>query len=217
VRLQADLRDDPGPEGNMRRFALVLAVLVGCGGDDDGGPVSADDLPDALVNAFCNYYVRCGLLDDLALCRTLDLDVELDAEVIAAVNEGSVLYDEAAAGACLGVFGGLSCAEESLDRAESTACDQVFTGTVADGGACFIDEQCISQQCSIPSCPDACCQGTCVGGTPPPGDPQLGESCVPRDRRLVHGWRRVRERHVHRCVHRPARSRRGLPARAGPR
>lgn len=160
----------------MRRFLAAVAVLAACGGDDDGGPIEIDDLGGALVSAYCSVYVGCGLIDDYATCSSLDLDVEIDADLVAAVKAGTIVYHEDLAGQCLGGIGGSSCERNRLFD-EPAACEQVFEGTVAAGGQCAIDEQCISHQCDVPACPDQCCQGTCIGDAPTPR-PVLGESCA---------------------------------------
>ncbi len=160
----------------MRRLAL-LALLAACSGDDGGGggPIDIDDLEGALISTYCNLYVRCGLVEDVATCRTLDLDVEIDPDLIAAVNAGKVIYHADKGGECLSALSG-SCDVVAIDHADSVACDETFEGTVAAGGACAIDEECISRSCSVPSCSEACCQGTCVGDTPP-SRPRVGEAC----------------------------------------
>lgn len=161
----------------MQKLALAMAALMACGGDDDGGPIEIDDLPGALISAYCNLYVNCGLVDDYATCRTLDLDADFDPELLAAVKAGLVHYDEGQAGVCIGGISATSC-ERGADFDEPEACDLVFTGTLGAGAECAIDEECVSNTCDVPSCPDACCKGTCIGDTPHPPRPHLGESCA---------------------------------------
>ncbi|HEY5922107.1 MAG TPA: hypothetical protein VIV11_10575, partial [Kofleriaceae bacterium] len=148
----------------MRRLALVIAVLAACGDDDSGGgSIPIEDLDGALMNAFCNLYVACGLIDDTATCRSLDIDLATDPNVIAAVQAGKVIYHGDNARACLATLAGTSCDRNALDRGDPEACDLMFEGTVAANGQCALDEECLSQQCDVLSCPDACCQGTCFG------------------------------------------------------
>ena len=159
----------------MRRLAL-LALLAACGGDDGGGPIAIDDLEGAVINAYCNLYVHCGLIDDAATCRMLDLDLDADESLIEAVNAGKVIYHADLAGECLASISA-SCSVAQLDRNDDTAaCEATFEGTVAAGGQCAMNEECVSQNCDVPSCPDACCQGTCVGDAPTPR-PKVGEAC----------------------------------------
>lgn len=161
----------------MRRLVLVLALLASCS-DDGGAPIEIDDLDGALINQYCNLYVRCGIVPDLAMCQMLYFGEAVDDDLIAAVHAGKVIYHADKAGECLaGVAPTCEQTNTPGVRPEPEACDQAFEGTVGEGGACALDEECISQDCDTPSCPDACCQGTCTGGTVPPR-PHVGESCL---------------------------------------
>jgi len=163
----------------MRRFMAAVALLAACGGDDDGGPIDFEDLPGAIIGAYCSVYVNCGLIDDYSTCTQLNLDVEVDEEIGAAIEAGLVIYHEEQAGACLGGIGTSTCEENRLFENQPEACDLVFEGTVPANGECGIDEECMSHDCMIPSCPDACCKGTCVGDARAPR-PHVGESCESR-------------------------------------
>ncbi len=161
----------------MRRLVLALALLVACDDDGGSGPIPIDELEGAFINAACNFYAQCGLIDDATTCRALNLDIEIDPDVLAAVEAGKVIYHGDKARECLCIVGG-SCDRTQFDRNPgSAACDEMFEGTVAAGGQCALDEECISQDCNVPACPDACCQGSCVGDAPP-ARPIVGESCA---------------------------------------
>jgi hypothetical protein len=160
----------------MRRYLAVLAVVAACGGDGDGGPVGYDDLPGAVISAYCNVYVSCGLVDDFATCQNLKLDVEFDAAIGAAIDAGLVIYHADQAGACLAGISSSTCERNRLFENQPEACNLTFEGTVAGGGECGIDEECISQQCDVPSCPDACCKGTCIGDVRE-SRPHVGDAC----------------------------------------
>lgn len=159
----------------MRRLAFI-AMLAACGGDG-GGPIDIDELEPAVVNAICNLYVNCGLVEDQATCKSLYTDVEVDEDLIAAVKAGKVIYHPDKARECLNSVWG-SCERNTLEGEQSPACDETFEGTVAAGGGCAMDEECISQNCEVPGCTEACCQGTCVGDAPPVR-PRAGETCDP--------------------------------------
>jgi hypothetical protein len=160
----------------MRRLVLAIVLLGACS-DDEGGPIDIDDLQTEVINTYCNLYVRCGLIDDLATCRTIYTDLEIDKDLVAAVDAGKVHYDPDKARECLASVSG-SCERNQVNLGENNAaCDETFSGTVGAGGQCAIDEECLSQNCDVPSCPDACCQGTCVGDAPTPR-PKVGESCA---------------------------------------
>lgn len=161
----------------MRRLVLAVALLAACGDDGSSGPIPIEDLDSTLVNAACGLYVNCGLIEDAATCRSLDLDIGfLDPSLRAAVDAGKVIYHGDKARECLGSLPA-SCDRTDFERSDDSACDAIFEGTVAGGGQCAMDEECISQQCNVPGCPDACCQGTCVGDAPPVL-PMVGQSCA---------------------------------------
>ncbi|NVB80343.1 MAG: hypothetical protein HOV81_18260 [Kofleriaceae bacterium] len=174
----------------MRRLVLVLVfgLLAACDDDDGGGggPIRIEDLTSALQSKYCNVYVQCGLIEDLATCRTLFVDTPVDPDLIAAVNAGKVIYHADQAAECLDGLAGSCDATDAPDEHEPEACDRTFEGTVAEGGQCALDEECISQDCYVPSCPDACCQGTCEPGAITPR-PHLGDSCV-ADTRCVDSY-----------------------------
>src|SRR5688500_14554404 len=104
----------------MRRLALAFAVLAGCGGDD-GGPIDIEDLQPAIINAFCNLYVGCGLVEDHATCRLVFQEGDLDASLVAAVEAGKVIYHPDKARECLNGIGG-SCERGALSNGNSDAC-----------------------------------------------------------------------------------------------
>jgi len=159
------------------RLASLLGVLLlqACEGGANGGDVAYDELPAAQVDALCDYMVHCGIAASTALCADVwDELLRPDPDLDAAVAGGSVKYDEDAAKACLEAIRGGACSSGFFTGEPPAACDDVFQGTVADGGACWIDEQCVSGECQSDGCPDACCEGACVAATP---DAAIGQPC----------------------------------------
>jgi hypothetical protein len=152
----------------MRRLVLAIALLAACGDDDSGGgSIPIDDLQGALISAYCNLYVMCGLVDDATTCRAIfGAEVEVDADLLAAVEAGKIIYHPDKARECLNGIGGSCDQNQFFTNDAQEACEATFEGTVAAGGQCAMSEECRSRECNIPSCPDACCQGTCVGDTP---------------------------------------------------
>lgn len=155
----------------MRRLVLVatLATLAACG----GGGIPIDELADELINTVCDRYAACGYVDDVATCRKLVGDGEVNRDLIAAVEAGTVIYHAGKARDCLDAVDN-GC--QRGGQVDTTACEEVFEGTVGAGGQCAMDEQCVSQNCDVPDCAEACCQGTCVGDTRPVR-PRLGQAC----------------------------------------
>ena len=160
-------------------LGLVLVGLVACGSDG----ISIEDAPDAFLDEACNYLARCHLVTNHAACLELNLGLELriDASLAAAIEAGKVKYDGTKLAQCYATFGDRSCDRTTEDGRglglNGDACDGAITGTVADGGACAIDEECLSRSCTVPTCPDACCQGTCDPSVASTGPAPLGGAC----------------------------------------
>src|SRR3954471_6832924 len=95
--------------GLMRKLAVVLVCLVGCSSNNSGGPLTIDSYQAAFVDGYCNELVECGLVDDVALCHTLYLDVNVDPDIIAAVHAGKVIFHGDLARSCLNAFFSASC------------------------------------------------------------------------------------------------------------
>lgn len=152
---------------------VSLALLLGaCGGPDS---VPLDDLGDTIIDAYCDRAVRCGAFASEDACRSY-LGGLLEADdLIRSVEAGRTNYDGEAAGECIDQLRGASCDVTTEDsRVEPPACDDAFDGTVADGGTCFDDEECVNDNCDVPACDMACCMGTCVAGVPVPA---IGQPC----------------------------------------
>ena len=147
----------------MLKHLIFIVGVIGCGG---GGGVSVEDLPDEIEGAQCDRAVACEGIADRATCEAaVDLnDAEFGA-LQAAVKDGTIKYDSGKAADCADSFGSTDCSFPGFH--EDNPCDDVFTGTVATGGACVIDLQCANfGSCvTMPSCdPETtCCTGTCMG------------------------------------------------------
>ena len=154
-------------------LGLVLA-LPAC------GQVAYEDLSAEQTDALCEYLVRCGYATDEGLCASVwGVFSRQDPNLDAAVDNGSVEYDAKAAKECLESIRDAACdADFFLGDAPDEACEKVFQGTVDNGGACFIDEQCVSGTCHAADCDMACCQGTCIA---PPPDAAIGQDCSAQD------------------------------------
>ena len=143
---------------------VCLTAMSACGGGGSSKSIPIDDLAPELVNAVCALSVRCGALPDLAACkasRSLD-----DGQVVADVKAGKVIYDGAAARACLDAATALGCSETmQVTTPEPQVCRNIFKGTIAAGGACFSNGECVSQICDRTNCTTAmCCAGSCMPG-----------------------------------------------------
>ena len=124
------------------------------------------------LEAFCTRLVRCGAEPDVAACESVwyfNLQAEYD------VTAGKVIYDADAAARCIDGYASEGCTISDSDAAatqmHTEACRAVFTGTVADGGACLSGVECASQSCAVASCNAAtCCVGACQAQIAAGGD-----------------------------------------------
>jgi len=151
----------------------ALVALPAC------GQIAYEDLPEEQVDALCDYMVRCGFATDEALCAAAWGEfLRPDANLDAAVEKGSVEFDAKAAKQCLESVREAECGGFFFEEAPSDACEKVFVGTIENGDACWIDEQCVSRSCQVEDCVMACCQGVCIA---PPPDAGIGGDCETQD------------------------------------
>ncbi len=153
----------------MRRLVLI-GLLAACG--DDGASIPIEQYEQASINAYCNKFVDCGLVDDLATCHTLDLSIPAASTIVAAVRAGKIIYRGDKARECLDAISG-TCERLAFHGIAPLACSQIFEGTVPANGTCAFEQECISNECAVQGC-----QGTCIGNEPPLGRPRVNESCA---------------------------------------
>lgn len=154
---------------------LVVATLVAGCGDNLKPRIELVEYDDARRSAECERLVRCGLFDDQPTCEGYARPASR-ASLEGALATGVVDYDGAAAFECVELLATISCDATTREaRIEPDACLNVFTGTIADGDTCALDEECVSAECETPVCPkNSCCPGTC---TPTRTLADLGEGC----------------------------------------
>jgi hypothetical protein len=146
---------------NARQVAMVslsLVVVLGC--NSESIPLSEFDSQG--TKTICDREVRCGNYPDEATCESATFtELQVQAEAAA----GKVKYDGEAAASCLAAYGALGCSASEVGAASSSVvetCSHVFTGTIVNGGACLIDQECASQSCNLSACDGAsCCLGSC--------------------------------------------------------
>ncbi|MBA3821205.1 MAG: hypothetical protein H0X17_20135 [Deltaproteobacteria bacterium] len=149
------------------RVACVFGVVfsAACGGG--GGSVGPDDLADEVEGASCDQAVRCESVPDRAACDSSTQVEDRDLlTILGAVDDGTIKYDSEAAGDCADFIGDASCSFEGFHT--ENPCQDIFEGTVAAGGACFVDLQCAGfGECvqTDANCDGdvTCCPGTCMG------------------------------------------------------
>ena len=167
--------DSPNTRSWYRRFmpslsqlhaAVVVSMLtVGCGGS--GGLIPLSDLTVREIDAYCRYDVKCGLLPDFATCKALPADTSTTDQLVASVNAGRIQYDGDAAAVWIAAIADRGCDHTDVPgNGGLLAYVNTFKGMVGGGGACFIDQECVSAQCNLSSClpTELCCSGTCTDG-----------------------------------------------------
>ena len=178
----------------MRRVAMagLCALALAChhggggvgsdgGSGTDGGGSPAGGFNTMIRTSYCTVLANCGLFSNAAVCDslTLQFEPELDPNVVAAIDAGKVTFDSNAAAACSAAIASATCDATMSEpgRVLPDPCYGIIAGTVAPGGTCGIDEECVSQVCSLtPGCTGTCCPGTCAAGAAP-ARPQLGDTC----------------------------------------
>lgn len=153
----------------MKRLIVAVLWLGACGGGGETIPI--DELEARATEVLCSFEVRCGVLPDPAACQ----HVSLESQLLADVKAGKVIYDGGAAAACLDFDNGLSCkvSEQKFSIVDhAPSCNETFKGTVAPGGSCLTDAECLSQTCHKSGCDGttACCTGTCTAKVLAGGD-----------------------------------------------
>src|SRR5690349_5505418 len=120
---------------------MFIAAAAACGGDDGGGGVAIDDFPAERAAADCENLVECGGMPDLDTCIDARIFEGNDVEtLIAGVKDGTILYDEGQAAECLDFIANQGC--EFTGFYGGTPCDNLFTGTLNQGDACFDATEC---------------------------------------------------------------------------
>lgn len=127
------------------------------GGGGGGGAIPIAELPTAFGSAVCDNLGPCcqkaGLSYDASKCKALYTGLLSQFE--ASVNSGKTKYDANAAGTCLNA---IKQSTQSCDLdTSSPACDQVFQGTVPEGGACDNESECNAPAGASTDCDNGVC------------------------------------------------------------
>lgn len=149
----------------MKHKVVVLASVLGLAACDGGVPI--ENVPVEATDVICDIAEECyGRLADRVgggtQCRT-DLEGGFANGVVprwqAAIDAGTTSYDPALASACLDAQRALGCS--IFLAAPPQACRDMFTGTIAEGEACSLSEECAGDAyCASAGCPDV--PGTCT-------------------------------------------------------
>jgi hypothetical protein len=152
-------------EGTLGGFLAVVVVSLGAAGCG-GGNIPLSDLPARAEDVVCNAELACQAYPDSASCHAA-LHTNLD-QIQADVAAGKIKYDGAQAAACLDSESTILICRLSAPRVrQPSACAATFVGTVAAGGACLVNEDCVSARCNTANCTTGmCCVGTCAAAQP---------------------------------------------------
>jgi hypothetical protein len=135
----------------------------------DAGPVlgtgGSADFGNRYVNAFCQFFAKCGVSPSVAACKADYFDsgaVDLTA-LVQDIDSGKIIYDASYAPTCFDAIAATACTEPATAQGAQTnsLCTSVIRGTVAAGGNCVTDAECVGGVCHQPSCGASCCLGTC--------------------------------------------------------
>lgn len=161
-----------------------MAALAAACGAGEPAPVALAGFTEAATQAVCDWAVACRHMPDEGTCRLFvdpkDYDTRRAEDAVAG---GRLGYDPLAAGRCLeSVRDGYCLAVPFSDL----ACEDLFAGLVAEGGACTSDFECAAgAPCEVSSCTVQCCTGTCGPAPVPPAEPpalaEVGEACAGHD------------------------------------
>jgi hypothetical protein len=165
----------------MKAYLVVMVIgASACGGSD---PVSIDNYSEEYTDAICTQFVRCEIVESVGTCKDVlrFFDTTL-LTLVDAVKIGRIEYSADAAGECFDELRDYDCVFPGYHA--STSCDDVFRGTVPEGGACFVAAECADfATCTLndPNCnaTTTCCPGTCGA---PRRTVMKGQSCDELDR-----------------------------------
>lgn len=157
---------------------LVVALWLGACGGGDGDSIPIDQLAGRAMDVVCALEIRCGAVPDRAACdEIVNQRLQLEADVKA----GKVIYDGRAAATCLNAYSTFGCSASDValfSASRLQSCEDAVKGTVATGGSCLSDDECLSQACDRSACNGTveCCAGTCAAKIPAGGDCSVAEA-----------------------------------------
>ena len=159
----------------FRALPVVLVLVVGLApacGDSGGGPTPPGQVYEAWASTMCSILTSCPVTHDDTIILALLAKANPSAcgsfltnlfdqqaptnNIELAVSDGRVIYYADKLSECLSTARS-AC---NLDLESVPACHQVFEGTVAVGGTCRINEECVGDAFCDQS--DSGCPGTCV-------------------------------------------------------
>lgn len=207
-----------GGKGRARgRFAraglglLTALALLGCKGesthgddDDDNGdgnthvasgtPVAAQGFGQKFADAYCGAIGPCCAREKYAFTESTCVEAAkalLDAAVAEYTSYPGVVFDEAAAGDCIELYraAATACTDHTLLDGDN-ACQEIFRGTVPEGGHCSENVECAEiAGASYVECDAGVCTRPSVENTTPSDvHAKLGQPCNMSCEKELNGW-----------------------------
>ncbi|MDI1483402.1 hypothetical protein [Polyangium sp. y55x31] len=152
----------------LSALLLLAAPLAACGDEPPAGPgpIPLDALRDELAQATCEQHVRCGYTPDKATCDATQGDAQETLQLLTDAVLGRVTYDPTAGRACVEAIRAYACdTRASAQKGVSDACANMFVGTVPEGEACLLAEECAGDSfcdTSMPTGGGVCTLGVCT-------------------------------------------------------
>jgi len=171
-------------EGGGGSDGATPGVDGGVPGTDGGGPTGLpiEQLPGETARVICDAVFGClGPLGEAfgtpAACNAGFEGALTHAQLEqwrAAIERGTVTYDGTVAEDCIEQSAMVGC--DILLAPQPAVCAGMFTGTVAPGGACSIDEECMGEAyCAGADCPGS--SGVCTARSEGGGDCEDNAQC----------------------------------------
>jgi hypothetical protein len=150
--------------------AVSTVLGPACSSEDPapttGGPIDIEGFRDELKTAYCEFAVRCSFMPDPQTCRAVVSEDQSLLQLLADVVFNKVTFDGAAARTCVDALKAQSCETlASVYKKVETACTGVFKGSVVEGEACLVREECAGDaECDLSMCmgDGVCCMGVCA-------------------------------------------------------
>jgi hypothetical protein len=153
----------------------------------DGGviPGTVQDYVNAcqqVLGHYCDYFVRCKLMDSAQLddCKAFFFEVCASESGKASIRGGKRIFDKTKLQGCLDLIKVAGCGSASpFEDPNNKTCEEVVLPTVAVGGTCFGSEDCKDK--NKISCLKKGCTGTCeLSSSQRAGGAKVGEPCDSR-------------------------------------
>jgi hypothetical protein len=176
----------------MRKLVAILVVsatFAACGGSsaNSDDAIALADAPAQLAKAYCQaeqacspFYFSIGFANtDCVASLTKQFAQATFDQIQTAIDAKTVSYDGNLARQCANAIASGSCANLNNDTPDS--CQKAFTGSVATGGDCSIDQECAGlARCVFTgdTCPGKCAARASAGvACTKDGDCALGLAC----------------------------------------